>query len=325
MLRELTYNVVIIDDEVDQYEDYQEHINSLLQPEGYFLNCRRAEALDELTDEIIIDSDLFLVDLKFGKADKGPTFINRIREASPTTDILFYSSDSRAIAEQKTKNEFEGIFFAKRDENTNEIVDKIGKLVSKMIRRSNTPIATRGIVLSGVAELDGVIKEIIELLSQVINYDNRRIMLDRCKKVFYDSYKSLPNKIEEHFGCKFYEGVKTWEEVRSSYTEYSLTHLVNSTGFTESSKNHKVLLELYRTCYEKDAQYKDFAQYENLLKIRNVLAHEIEHHNSEGEIYFKKQKDEDVILLTPEHCKDLRIAIMRYYNLFTAFKDSLSG
>ena len=93
MLKDLTYKVIVIDDEVDLYEDYTEHIKEQLDSEGYFLQCERYEELCELDENPISDVDLFLVDLKFGKEDKGPEFIRKIRE-NYLTDILFLDTTS---------------------------------------------------------------------------------------------------------------------------------------------------------------------------------------------------------------------------------------
>ena len=41
MLKNLTYKVIIIDDDKDFYEDYTEIIKKKLNAEGYFLNSQR--------------------------------------------------------------------------------------------------------------------------------------------------------------------------------------------------------------------------------------------------------------------------------------------
>ena len=81
MLKDLTYRVVVIDDEVDLYDDYIEYIENYLSAEGYRLEKQRFEELEELDSESLDNVDLFLVDLKFGKEDKGPEFIKKIRAA----------------------------------------------------------------------------------------------------------------------------------------------------------------------------------------------------------------------------------------------------
>ena len=158
MLKELTYKVIVIDDDSDLYEDYVEIIRKRLDTEGYLLVNERYEELSELEENPLHDVDLFLVDLKFGSQDKGPEFINKIRE-NHLTDILFYSSDSKSIQKYRSSGEYQGVYFAIRDENKDEITPSINRLIEKLIKRSNTPAATRGIVLGCVAELDNIIKQ----------------------------------------------------------------------------------------------------------------------------------------------------------------------
>lgn len=49
MLRDLTYKVIVIDDDPDLYEDYIEEIQEILKEQGYLLKHDRYEELDELS------------------------------------------------------------------------------------------------------------------------------------------------------------------------------------------------------------------------------------------------------------------------------------
>ena len=48
MLKDLTYRVIVIDDEIDLYDDYIEYIEGYLTSEGYCLEKQRLEELEEL-------------------------------------------------------------------------------------------------------------------------------------------------------------------------------------------------------------------------------------------------------------------------------------
>lgn len=89
MLKDLTYRVIVIDDEVDLYDDYIEYIERYLTSEGYCLEKQRLEELEELDSEPLDNVDLFLVDLKFGKEDKGPEFIKKF--VKNTLQIFFFT------------------------------------------------------------------------------------------------------------------------------------------------------------------------------------------------------------------------------------------
>lgn len=312
MLKDLTYKVIVIDDEVDLYEDYIEFIQDRLTTEGYLLEHSRFEELSDLDENPIKDVDLFLVDLKFGKVDKGPEFIKKIRE-NYLTDILFYSSDSKAIQKNRESGEYQGVFFAVRDENKNEILEMIQQLIDKMIKRSNTPLSSRGIVLGCVAELDNIIKAKIASLLLKIDPSQRKTLMDSCTKIYYDSYKGNSKRINDFWGCDFHNGMKQWLDVKSNYSDYELSELVKNVKMTDSSKNFQVLLKTYKAIKGKDDIYTIISDFSSLLEDRNIFAHVQEELNSDGHHQFKRLNSDDYLVLSEEKCRELRTGIINYY------------
>lgn len=311
MLKDLTYRVVVIDDEVDLYDDYVEYIEDYLSSEGYCLENQRLEELEELDNEPLDNVDLFLVDLKFGKEDKGPEFIKKIRK-NYLTDILFYSSDSAAIQTNRTSGEYEGVYFAIRDENKNTILLSIKRLLDKMIKRSNTPLSTRGIVLGCVAELDNIIKQKIDLMLSLLSPEQRAELTDECVKEYHKSYKGQSVKIRDFFGCEFHAGITPWETVKAEYSRRDIHELINNISITDSSKNFNVFLKTYRKWRGKDDYYRKISRFFNLLSDRNIFAHVQEEINADGLYQFKCLKDNDYLVLSAEKCRELRKAIISY-------------
>ena len=311
MLKDLTYKVIVIDDDTDLYEDYVEFIEQKLTTEGYRLEPERFEELSELDEKPLHEVDLFLVDLKFGKEDRGPEFIKKIRE-NHLTDILFYSSDAPAIQSNKASGDFEGVFFAVRDEHKKEILPMIDKLIGKMIKRSNTPLASRGIVLGCVAELDNIVKLKVAKLLSVLNNEQRCKIVDRSLKIHYDSYKGQSNKINGFWGFDFHKGLRDWAEVKASCKVDKLDELVNTVAITDSNKNFHVLMEIYRCLNGKDETYKAIKDFVNLLDDRNIFAHVQEEFNADGFYQFRRLKAEDYLVLTEEKCRELRNALINY-------------
>lgn len=312
MLKDLTYKVIIIDDEEDLYEDYVEFIEQKLRNEGYILSHKRYEELSDLDDNPLNDVDLFLVDLKFGKEDKGPEFIKKIRE-NHLTDILFYSSDSKAIQANRTSGEYQGVFFAIRDENKKEILELISQLIEKMIKRSNTPLSSRGIVLGCVAELDNIIKTKIASILLKIDPNQRKKLMDECIKVYYESYKGQSKKINEFLGCDFHEGMRKWTDVKATYSDYDLIELVKNAKITDSSKNFNVLLKTYKTVNGTDKIYTAISNFFELLDDRNIFAHVQEELNKDNNYQFKRLNSNEYLILTEEKCRELRTGIVNYY------------
>lgn len=311
MLKDLTYRVIVIDDEVDLYDDYVEYIENYLSSEGYRLEKQRFEELEDLDSEPLDNVDLFLVDLKFGKEDKGPEFIKKIRE-NHLTDILFYSSDSNAIQANRQSGEYEGVYFAIRDENKKTILLSIQRLLDKMIKRSNTPLSTRGIVLGCVAELDNIIKQKIELMLSLLSPEQRSELMNDCVKAYHASYKGQSGKIRDFFGCEFHGGITPWESVKEAYSCRDINTLVNNVSITDSSKNFHVLLKTYKKLRGKDAFYRTISDFSNLLSDRNIFAHVQEELNADGLYQFKRLNNDEYLVLSTEKCRDLRKAIIGY-------------
>ena len=311
MLKDLTYRVVVIDDEEDHYDDFVEYIEKKLTSEGYILESYHYEELSDLDLSSINEVDLFLVDLKFGKEDRGPAFIKKIRE-NYLTDILFYSSDAPGINNYRKSGEYQGVFFAIRDENKSEIENMLDRLIIKMIKRSNTPLSSRGIVLGCVAELDNIIKtKIAELLSQT-DPAKIRMLMDDCVKVYYDSFKGQQKKINEFWGCDFHQGIRTWDNVKASYNEYKITELIKNIKITDSYKNLKVLLHIYKKNRGEDEVYKTIKNLLDLLSDRNIFAHVQEELREDGIYQFKRFNEEDYLVLSEEKCQELRKSIIKY-------------
>lgn len=313
MLRDLTYKVIVIDDEQDLYEDYVDKITEILDEQGYLLEHARYEELEELEENSIEDVDLFLVDLKFGSEDKGPEFIAKIRE-NYFTDILFYSSDSKAIQNSRASGNFQGVFFAIRDENKDEITFMIQQLIDKMIKRSNTPLASRGLVLGCVAELDNIIKEKIISLLMRIKPEQAEGLINDCIRLYYESYKGTSGKIKSFFGVDFHKGMSEWQEIKGSYSKYEISDLIQNVDITDSNKNFRVLLKAYEKVNGKDDTYNAIKDFSEMLSDRNIFAHVREEKNSAGEYQFKKLKKDEYLVLSEEKCIELRTSIIRYYN-----------
>ena len=312
MLRDLTYKVIVIDDDPDLYEDYIEEIQEILKEQGYLLKHDRYEELDELEENSLEDVDLFLVDLKFGNEDKGPEFISKIRE-NYSTDILFYSSDSKAIISSRSKGEFDGVFFAIRDENKNEIKERIKQLIEKMIKRSNTPLASRGLVLGCVAELDNIVKDKIHTLLMKIGSEQADKLMNDCTKLYYNSYSSNSDKIKDFFGTDFHKGKLQWCEVKEKYTKYEVSNLVENVAITDSNKNFRVLLKVYEVLNGKDDTYNIIKNFIELLSDRNIFAHVREEKSEDGQYQFKRLNNGEYLVLSDEKCIELRTSIINYY------------
>ena len=217
-----------------------------------------------------------------------------------------------AIQANRQSGEYEGVYFAIRDENKKSILLSIQRLLDKMIKRSNTPLSTRGIVMGCVAELDNVIKNKIKKTLPLLSPEQRSELLDECVKLYHNSYKGQSTKIRDFFGCEFHGGIKPWNEIKSNYSCEDINKLVNNVSITDSSKNFHVLLKTYKKLHGKDSLYQTISDFYGLLNDRNIFAHVQEEINNDGLYQFKRLNGDDYLILSPEKCRELRIAINHY-------------
>jgi len=301
----LKYNVAIIDDQIQFFEFYKEIIEEHLSANGFYAEVDHISSEKNFESYPISMPNMYMIDLKFGNDDKGQNFIRKIREQQ-LTDILFYSSDHEAIENYKLEFGSQGIFFAEKEEQNDEVIVILEKMLDKMISTCNTPRTTRGLIMECVAELDDIIKEKIMLLyskltdEQIISY--RKRILEKIK----NSYDGRLNDLKRFFDQDFANKIENASVINSD-NGFLIEDLIEEIKITDSSKNLSFLLSLYKILFSKDDLYKDIAKYQELLSKRNILAHVSQ--SMEGDKIVFKNKDY-IYTLSDEECLSLRTNIL---------------
>lgn len=312
----LRYSVAIIDDKKLLYQNYKGVIDEFLSDNGFDAEVEHIPSEQDFDDYPLDKPNLFLVDLKFGQVDKGQIFIEKIR-SNYLTDVLFYSSDHDAIDKYRSEIGSQGIFFAERDEQNDEVEPLLEKMLSKMIARSNAPRATRGLVMECVAELDDKVKEKIILLLDKLPQSNREEYYKEVIRIIKCSSDGRLNKLHQFFDAPFAE--KKQNILSSGISlDFSVPDLIENIRITDSSKNLKFLLSLYNLHYGKDELYEQIKKYEQLLQKRNILAHVSQ--TKEGDTYIFKSRDSGSsdYVLTEEECLSLRKTILELSDLLNS-------
>lgn len=310
----LIYNVVIIDDKKLFYSEYKDIIDEHLGEQGFEATVDYISSEADFNKYPLDKPDLFLVDLKFGQVDKGQNFINLIRN-SFLTDILFYSSDHEAIQGYRQDVKMQGIFFAERDDQNDEVEPLLLKLLDKMIIKANSPRSTRGIVMECVAELDDLIKKKIILLNTKVAKEDLTIIHHKIIKVIKDSADGRNRKINSYFGVNLMGDKIEFSSIEGFLKELLVEDLIENINITDSNKNLKCLLVLYHKIYGKNELYFKLADYEKLLDKRNILAHVSQEIHESGYIFKSRMAGgKDYILDEPESIT-IRKEIVNLYKL----------
>ena len=216
--------------------------------------------IDELTGN---DFDLILMDFKLADEVTGDTIVAALRESSILTDILFYSSEEDAmLAAIRTKMPpIDGVYLTKRDYAI--FAEKVGKVIKKIVKRSEDIVNLRGFVLDNTSDFELRIKEILNL----------------CWQKFDDAQKS---SLTEGL-LKLLDSKKAWvtKQVEAAKSKSSIFESANNDEHLLSISDRldifQTFLPILSTTYDLPATAcpSDFKQYyiDKVNVYRNKLGH----------------------------------------------------
>lgn len=302
----LKYNIAILDDQKEFFDEYKDMIDEHLQEQGFLAVIDYIQSESEFNQYDLDKPDLFMIDLKFGSEDKGQKFIEKIRN-NYFTDILFYSSDHEAIENYRKNADMQGIFFAEKDEQNDEVETLLIRLLDKMLLKANAPRSMRGIVMECVAELDDTIKQKIALLELKITQPAQKENIrKKILKRYKDSNDGRNKKLADFFATPFVGNKVAAEEIYTKARSFYISDLIDNIHVTDSQKNLQCLLIFYKELYGKDDLYTKIRKYEDLLTKRNILAHVTQEKRENGYAFKHHTDTSEYYELTIEEALLLR-------------------
>jgi len=195
--------------------------------------------------------DLIVVDKNLQSSEDGQDFIERIREHSVYTEVIFYTNaEISELWDGIYEKRLEGIFVTSRDNVISKIVSVGKQSVSKVLDLENM----RGIVMAEVGEIDRILGEILTLgLSKLSEAEQGKIF-----KSFSDA------------------GIKNAENTQKKYANFiggaSVDELVEMSK--ESSFVLWINFNRLRANPALSAFMTGIGGYDtDVLKPRNILAH----------------------------------------------------
>lgn len=305
----LKYNIAILDDQKEFFDEYKDMIDEHLQEQGFIADIDYIQSESEFNQYDLDKPDLFMIDLKFGIEDKGQKFIEKIRD-NYFTDILFYSSDHEAIESYRKNADMQGIFFAEKDEQNDEVEHLLIRLLDKMLLKANAPRSMRGIVMECVAELDDMIKQKIATLESKILDSQKENVRRKILKHYKDSNDGRNKNLFDFFATPFVGDKVDAKEIYKNAKSFSITDLIDNIQVTDSQKNLQCLLILYKELYGKDELYAQTKKYEELLSKRNILAHVTQEKHENGYAFKHHTDTSEYYELTLEEALSLRKIII---------------
>lgn len=251
----LDYKVLWIDDNIEGVKSQQETLEGYIKEKGF--EFKPFHALNENTlAEIIADDinfDFIFIDNNFNDIPRGAEFIKSLRAKKVFSDILFYSGVATVanLNDIVKANNLQSVYVYSKLDITNDI-SLVTDIMDYRINREMDDSSTRGIAMSEIAKLDGIIWKIIEknVVQKEIAEKIKEQKREHCK-MCWDTDENLCSLAASNKGTMVLNSL-------------SRVNVLNS----KVLKGKHIYVDKY-------TEIKDNYQKE-LLDVRNVLAHQID-------------------------------------------------
>lgn len=162
------FNILWFEDNSGWYRLQESKVKNIVAE--HCLECnishKRNSAID-LQELKSTKYDLILMDYDLASKQTGAHVISAIREQDILTDILFYSSQYEAMisavasAVSSVSPPLDGIYYSSR--KSEEFEQKLSRVISKIVQRSEDLINLRGFVLDNTCDFELRIREVLTL------------------------------------------------------------------------------------------------------------------------------------------------------------------
>lgn len=158
------FNVLWFEDNAGWYRLQKPTLESTVSE--HCLQCnitpKRSSAFD-IEELKATNYDLILMDYDLASKITGAHVISAIRDANILTDILFYSSqyDAMISAVASISPPLDGIYYSSR--KIEEFHQKLSRVISKIVQRSEDLINLRGFVLDNTCDFELRIREVLTI------------------------------------------------------------------------------------------------------------------------------------------------------------------
>ncbi len=288
----LKYKILWFEDDEDVIlEDTGPLIKDFLFAQGFQLDVihkLNGETLNELVKDK--SYDLIVTDLNLGEHETGDVLIDHIRDGNILTEVLLYSANANEINRiVEDKGWIERASFCV---GLGNLTEKLKKIISLTIKKNQDVNNTRGLVIAETIDLESKIEKIIvtyflSAAEEII--DEKKKML--LKKIHFKKVKQHEADIDEIKKINFTE-INTLidKNILTASNSFDAIHSILkdrlkeinvSLSARDLSKELKEELELKKKGISSiKEELNNFR--EEVLKIRNTLAHVKEEIDDDG-------------------------------------------
>lgn len=169
-----TFKILWFEDEPTWYNMEKLRVEGILRTHYLIPSITRKNGDDFDVNELTgNDYDLILMDFKLDEIN-GDIIVAELRKNNILTDILFYSSeeDNMLAAIRAKMPPIDGVYLTKRDYTI--FTEKVEKIISKIVRRSEDVVNLRGFVLDNTSDFELRIKEILNICWQKFDPNQKK-------------------------------------------------------------------------------------------------------------------------------------------------------
>lgn len=270
----ITFNILWVEDDKEYLESsnvglIDEHINS----HGFKVKIEYRSSEHDINMDV--DGrlyDLIVIDYNITQDGKnGADVIRSVRDKHCLTEVIFYSGYGPSfLKEVAFKEDLEGVYFSGKD--SEGLLYKMCNVFDLKMRRLIDIDNIRGLVMSGVADLD------LRLLEVIVNFNKKIVdehQLELRKKIVdkmmpsYNDIKKLFSSEEILLKNSFNESLTKLKNLEPNQLE----KLIRNRAFS-SFKRVETVKSLCEKHANTDEQKTLIEDIYHLLNWRNALAHQ---------------------------------------------------
>ena len=331
----LAYEILWFEDEEEVVEeDIGESIREYLNNLGFrpiITHQKDGSKLDSLLKNK--NYDLIISDLNLGRDETGDKLIDSIRNQSIFTEVLLYSAVASDISKIMDRNGMiERISFSV---GLKELQRKIKNIIDLTLKKVQDVNNMRGLVIAETIDLEIIIEECVNNYFALFDEDELKEKKDKLLSEIF---------INKRINCE-----KTLERI-DDYLEYSMDTLIEDDIITtydlyralqsilknrireinitlNSGIDQRVKSSLENTKNEMTLLKNELNKFsDEIIKLRNTLAHVKEKKNNEGLAYLESiNKNGLKILFNNKKYSDIRISLHKHHENLGAIKELIQS
>ncbi len=321
----LDYRILWFENERGSFNAKQRLVKRVVENFGFNFPDPRNEADDSNIDNINYQLyDLIIADLNLDNDIKGTGLLEKIRaEKGIFTEVVFYSSIGESALRQELKNfEIDGVYCASRSDD--DFREKVAKVIETTIKKVQDVNNARGLVIAESITLENEIEEILLNFFKTAEGDELNQEKADLLRNIYDrkikqqqEFSKLLNEINFKDIQKLIETdvltASNGIDALSGILKVDLKKIkleMNKKGLTKEKR-----AELQGRVDKIETIKSELVKFnEEILKIRNTLAH-VEEEIAENGIPFLKslnKKDGTTIMFDDAKYVEIREVLKRH-------------